>query len=104
LPTTYDAHDAYYNLVASRKDGNQGKFNCGGYSNPKVDALIDQFHKEMDPMKRNQLITEVMKIANEDVASIPLHQEKLVYGVNKRLLNPSIRADDMVFIKDYNIQ
>lgn len=104
LPTTYDAHDAYYNLVATRKDGDQGKFNVGGYSNPKLDALIDQFHKEMDHTKRNQLIAEAMTLARDDVASIPLHQEMFVYGVNKRLLNPPVRADDMVFIKDFNVQ
>ncbi|MDP1975818.1 MAG: ABC transporter substrate-binding protein [Alphaproteobacteria bacterium] len=104
LPTTYDAHDAYYNLVATRKGGDQGKFNVGGYSNPKLDELINQLHKEMDSTKRNELITEAMKIAQEDVASITLHQEKFVYGVSKRLLNPPIRADDMVFIKDFNVQ
>lgn len=104
LPTTYDAHDAYYNLIATRKGSDQGKFNIGGYSNPKVDELIKQLHKEMDHAKRDQLIAEVMKITRDDVASIPLHQEKFIYGVNKRLVNPPIRADDMVFIKDFNIQ
>jgi peptide/nickel transport system substrate-binding protein len=103
LPTTYDAHNAYYNLVATRS-GEQGQYNVGGYSNPKVDALIDQIQKEMDPTKRNQMLIEVMKIAQEEVANIPLHQEKFVYGVNKRLKNPQIRADDMINIKDFNVQ
>jgi peptide/nickel transport system substrate-binding protein len=46
--------------------------NRGFYSNPKVDALIDQARRETDPKVRKTLYAEVQSILAQDVPYITL--------------------------------
>jgi peptide/nickel transport system substrate-binding protein len=78
-PATYDAHNALQSLLHSR-NGIVGNNNDGGYSNPKLDALIDQIAVENDQEKRDDLIDQAAKIIQDDVASIPLHQQVIVWA------------------------
>jgi ABC-type transport system substrate-binding protein len=63
----------------------QGNWNCGNYSNPKVDELLDLMTREIDPAKRQALIDEAMLIHKEDVGHIPLHQQALAWGANDKV-------------------
>jgi peptide/nickel transport system substrate-binding protein len=82
-PNTYDAHNVLYNLAGSRGDGRRGVFNNGGYSNPKLDEIIDRIAVETDQEKRNALIAEGLQIVKDDVAYIPLHQQTLVWAAKQ---------------------
>ncbi|MFQ5774922.1 MAG: ABC transporter substrate-binding protein [Kiloniellaceae bacterium] len=90
-PATFDFHNVFYNNVMTRYDKlegkepqpGQGQWNCGGYSNPKVDALIDQVASEIDPNRRQDLIKQAMKIHKDEVGHIPLHQQPLSWGVKE---------------------
>ena len=73
-PTTYDAHNVLFNLLA-HPQRRARRVNDGGYSNPKVDALIDQIGVETDQAKRQAMIDEAAKIVQDDVGYIPLHQQ-----------------------------
>ena len=44
-PSTSDAHNALFNLAATR-DGSRGMFNNGGYSSPRLDDLISRIAVE----------------------------------------------------------
>ncbi|MGB7282297.1 MAG: ABC transporter substrate-binding protein [Candidatus Acidiferrum sp.] len=46
--------------------------NRGHYSNPRVDALVDQIRTEMDREKRKALCSEVQKILAVDLPYLPL--------------------------------
>jgi peptide/nickel transport system substrate-binding protein len=46
--------------------------NRGFYSNPKIDALIDQARREVDPAVRKPLYAEVQRILAEDLPYIDL--------------------------------
>ena len=46
--------------------------NRGYYSNPKVDALIDQARREIDPHRRKPLYAEVQRILADDLPYIDL--------------------------------
>jgi len=93
-PSTYDAHNVYYTLLGTRAPDGRGQGNFGGYSNPKVDALIDAMGRELNKDKRQQLIDDAAKIVQSDVATIPLHQQVIVWaardGVN--LVQPADNA------------
>ena len=78
-PNTYDAHNVFFSLAGTR-NGVRGVFNNGGYSNPKVDALIDQIAVESDPAKRQEMITATSKIIHDDAGYIPLHQQTVVWA------------------------
>jgi peptide/nickel transport system substrate-binding protein len=84
-PSTTDAHDAFYNLMASPTDKGQGQFNLGSYSNAKFDELAARVQSETDATKRNEAIREAFKIHADDIGHIPLHQQALAWGVKSNV-------------------
>ena len=84
-PSTTDAHDALYNLMASPTDKGQGQYNLGTYSNAKVDELTLKVQTETDKTKRGEMIREAFKIHQDDFGHIPLHQQALAWGYNARV-------------------
>jgi peptide/nickel transport system substrate-binding protein len=81
-PATYDAHIFLTSIVSTRdpKSG-LGAFNIGGYSNPKVDALIAEIGKERDREKRLAQIRSAFALIKADAAYIPIHQLKILWAM-----------------------
>ncbi len=97
-PSTTDAHDALYNLMASPTEKGQGQFNLGAYSNAKLDELTAKVQSETDAVKRNEAIREAFRIHQDDIGHIPLHQQALAWGVKN---NASVvqLPDNRMFFK-----
>ena len=73
-------------FIKDRKvEAGQGNWNDGGYSNPKVDEAMEKAATEVDPKKRQALISEGMRIHKEDVGHLPLHSQALAWGVKKSI-------------------
>jgi peptide/nickel transport system substrate-binding protein len=83
--STVDAHNVLYPILASPGEGGQGQFNLGAYSNARVDELTAKIASETDDKKRNEMIREAMKIHQDDVGHIPLHQQALNWAVRKNI-------------------
>jgi peptide/nickel transport system substrate-binding protein len=83
-PATYDAHNALYTLLGTR-NGKRGEVNDGGYSNPALDALIDKIGVETDQAKRMAMINQSIEIIQKDVATVPLHQQVIVWAAKKNV-------------------
>jgi peptide/nickel transport system substrate-binding protein len=83
--TTVDAHNVLYPILASPGEGGQGQFNLGAYSNARVDELTTKIASETDDKKRMEMIREVMKIHQDDIGHIPLHQQALNWAVKKNI-------------------
>ena len=96
-PTTYDAHNTLYNIMATPKGG-QGVFNLGSWSNARFDELTTAIGTETDQGRRNAMIVEAMKIHAEDFGHVPLHQQALAWAARK---NVGIlqRADNMILYR-----
>jgi peptide/nickel transport system substrate-binding protein len=101
-PTTYDAHNTLYNIMATPQGG-QGVFNLGSWSNARFDELTTQIGVETDQAKRNAMIAEAMKIHAEDFGHVPLHQQALAWGLRK---NTSVlqRADNIILYRTAVVQ
>ena len=84
-PSTTDAHDALYSLMASPTDKGQGQYNLGAYSNAKVDDLTTRIQTETDTAKRGEMIREAFKLHQDDFGHIPLHQQALAWGYSTRV-------------------
>ena len=97
-PSTVDSHDPLYTLMATPGAGGQGQFNLGSYSNPKLDELTAKIQSETDQTKRNTMIREAMKIHQDDVGHIPLHQQALAWGLKKNLSLVQLPSND-IFVK-----
>lgn len=78
-----------------------GTVNRGHYSNPEVDALIDQAFEEKDDEKRAELVAEADRLAREDFAYIPLHFEQDTYAM-KDTLNYTPRPNGYVFAWEFS--
>jgi peptide/nickel transport system substrate-binding protein len=85
-PATYDVHNMLVSLLHSRTgSGGIGLVNEGGYSNPKLDDLIDRIQVETDSEKRAALVHEALAIVKEDVPTIPLHQQAVVWATRDNI-------------------
>ncbi len=97
-PSTVDSHDPLYSLMATPGAGGQGQFNLGSYSNPKLDELTAKIQSETDQPKRNAMINEAMKLHQDDIGHIPLHQQALAWGLKKNLTLVQLPSND-IFVK-----
>ncbi len=84
-PATYDAHNALKQLMETRGQPGHGLGNDGGYSNPKVDDLIEKIGVELDQPKRLAMIDDAMKTIQGDFGTIPLHQQTIVWAAKKNI-------------------
>lgn len=62
-----------------------GRGNSAGYSNAKVDQLLDAAETELDPAKRRALYVESQSIVNADAPWIFLWLPQDLYGVSTRV-------------------
>jgi peptide/nickel transport system substrate-binding protein len=83
-PATYDAHNPLYTLLGTR-NGKRGEVNSGGYSNPALDDLIDKIGIETDAAKRMALISQSIEILQKDIATVPLHQQVIVWAAKQNV-------------------
>ena len=89
-PNGQDALNELFNIEATvtrNSAGNiiRGPFNYGGYTNPKVDALITGITSETNKARRDAMIAEAYKMTLDDISHLPLHQQALAWGVRKNV-------------------
>lgn len=82
---------------------NLGEGNKGLYSNPEVDALLDQASTEPDQAKRAELVKKVDAITREEAVYIPLFFKENVFGVRNGL-DYTPRADDHIMAWDFKFE
>jgi peptide/nickel transport system substrate-binding protein len=77
-----------------------GRGNYSGYSNPKVDELIDTAMVEVDRKKRASYYQKAESILNEDVPMVFLWLPREIYGVSARLGGWEPKADSQINLHD----
>lgn len=77
---TIDAYNFLSTVMHSPK-GNLGTWNPKGYSNARVDELTTLVQSENDPAKRQQYISEALRIHKEEVGHIPVHTQALAWAL-----------------------
>ena len=56
-----------------------------GYSNPKVDELLDKEQQEFDGKKRRQYLAQAMGILTEDAPACFMWRHKLLWGLSSKV-------------------
>jgi peptide/nickel transport system substrate-binding protein len=84
-PSTVDAHNVLYPIMSTPGDGGRGQFNLGAYSNARVDELTTLVASETDDKKRNDMIREALKIHQDEVGHLPLHQQAINWASKKNV-------------------
>jgi len=85
-------------MVPVLQSGGRGNFS--GYSNSKVDALLDKAMVEIDRKKRASNYQEAESILNEEVPMVFLWLPKEIYGVSTRLSGWKPKADSQINLHD----
>jgi peptide/nickel transport system substrate-binding protein len=84
-PGSYDSWNPMQFLHRTVATGADGKptatcCNYGRWSNKPFDELVDRIAQETDQKKRDALIHDAWKIAIDEVAYIPLHQQTIAWS------------------------
>ncbi len=77
-----------------------GRGNVAGYSNPRLDALLDAAAVELDPEQRASLYREAEAIASRDLPYVYLWVPQEVYGVSKRVRGFAAAPDGRLNLQD----
>ncbi len=92
--STGEASNPLRSLIATFDPAKgRGAVNRGRYSNPQVDALIDKALATADDHARELVLEQATRLAMDDVAIIPLHNQKNVWGMRAGLTYAA-RADE----------
>ncbi len=83
---TQDPFDALIRLVSTKQWAPAGS-NWGHYSNPQVDALVQQIYEAFDPAKRLGLLTQLNELMNAQAVLI-----WVAHDVNPRALSPKVHG------------
>src|SRR5713226_3331947 len=91
-------------LVATADpDKGFGAFNWSGYSNPRVDKLLERAFASVDAKQREALAREAMRLAMRDYAVIPLHHQIAVWAMRKPLAYAP-RTDEFTFAHRFQVR
>ncbi len=94
---TQDSGNYFEYLLQTRNDKTgKGQYNCGFYSNPEVDKLIDASNGEVDVAKRSAQLQQIEKILAEDAAVLPIQWQNLAWAAKSNL-----QIKDVVNSYDY---
>ena len=96
-PLSYDAHSTLQDVINTPRE-KVGTYNVGSFSNPRIDQLTDMIETEIDPAKRQALISEALSIHKAEIGHIPLHQAGLAWGVRKGV-SVVLRNDDSLELR-----
>ncbi len=84
--TSYDPHGTVENNFHSRHIGS-GRDNFARYSNPEVDALIDQGEVIMDEEEAKPIYQEIGRILTEDAVFMPVYANTYFDFYHEKLTN-----------------
>ena len=90
-------------LATYNNDKGMGQANRGRYSNPKMDALLDQALATVDDARREKLLQQATELAISDVGIITLYHQENLWATRKGVAYTP-RADERTFAHDFRPQ
>jgi len=99
---TFEPEGALVPLAHSRNEPGVGEYNFGGYSNPRVDALIDEGRVQFDEPKRAALFSQAMQVMDDDAAFVPLIHRHVTWAMRKNI-RAVLRPNDNVDLRFVNV-
>mgnify|MGYP001197083556 CR=1 FL=1 len=80
-----------------------GAANRGRYSNPKMDAVLDQAMATVDDAKREKLLQQATEIGVGDLGILPLYHQHNLWAT-RRGITYEARADERTFAHEFRPQ
>ncbi|MFV0574584.1 MAG: ABC transporter substrate-binding protein [Vibrio sp.] len=99
--TEDSANFTEYLTMTRNADTGKGQYNCGYYSNPEVDKLVNEANVNTDPAARAKQLQEVEAILYKDAAFVPLHWENLSWAAKSNVhIEPIVNAMNFPYFGD----
>ncbi|MFG0887393.1 ABC transporter substrate-binding protein [Vibrio sp. CJQ_6] len=99
--TEDSANFSEFLTMTRNEETGKGQYNCGHYSNPEVDKLVEASNVETDPTKRAQMLQNVESILYKDAAFVPLHWQNLAWGAKSTLdIKPIVNPMEFPYFGD----
>ena len=90
-------------LATFSKEKGMGASNRGRYSNPKVDALLEQALATVDDARREKLLQQATELAIGDLGIIPLHHQVNLWAARKGIVYTP-RIDERTYAFEFRPQ
>ena len=90
-------------LATFSNEKGMGQANRGRYSNPKMDAALQQALATVDDGRREKLLQQATEIAMADLGIIPLYHQENVWATRKGIVYTP-RADERTFAHEFRPQ
>jgi peptide/nickel transport system substrate-binding protein len=84
-----------YQFAASK-----GSLNDSGYSNPKLDAVLDKARETNDEGERKDLYKQAVAIIGQDRPLLYLYHEKYITGASKKVAGLKVFGDGLLRFKE----
>ena len=99
---TEDAANFSEFLTMTRnEETGRGQYNCGHYSNPELDELIEGANLQTNTELRIEMLQQAEQILYDDAAFVPLHWQDLAWGARSNLdVAPVVNALDFPYLGD----
>ena len=101
-PATAEPEGVLVPLVHSPNGPGLGEYNFGGYSNARVDELIDRGRVEFDDAKRKVLFNDAMAVIDAETGFVPLVHRHVIWAMRKEVRTP-LRPNDIIDLRFVNI-
>ena len=101
-PATAEPEGVLVPLAHSRNAPGLGEYNFGGYSNARVDELIDRGRVEFDDAKRKVLFNDAMAAIDAETGFVPLIHRHVIWAMRKTVRTP-LRPNDILDLRFVNI-
>ncbi|OMH38098.1 ABC transporter substrate-binding protein [Motiliproteus sp. MSK22-1] len=99
--TEDSANFSEFLIMCPNPETGAGQYNSGSYCNPEVDRLVMQSSSEIDKDKRRSQLQKVEQILYDDAAFVPLHWQKMAWGVDKKVkIEPVLNVMNLPYLGD----
>ena len=95
---TLDADNTYYSMYYTDESYNPG------FSDPEIDALLDEQRSMVDQEKREEILKQVNKLIYDQYPDAMLYQQQYLWGVNKRVQDLSLPADERLWLAPASVE
>ena len=89
---TLDADNTYYSMYYSGESYNPS------FSDPAIDALLDEQRGTLDQEKRKTVFYQVNQMIYDQYVDVMLYQQEYLWGVNKRVADLPLPADERLWL------
>jgi peptide/nickel transport system substrate-binding protein len=90
-------------LATKNKDKGFGAFNANGYSNARLDQLVEKAMETLNDAERDKLLQQATGLAMADQAIAPLHHQVNMWATRKAV-KASGRSDERTYGFDFLLQ